>query len=270
MREIAILIISFFLSYNTYSQSNINQLLDSLGINPITISFHPKGDILISTDLNREDMTQYLLLISHISDTMSIDTLKCDRPNRSAFSKNGEFLIYNFNDPISDKFYTVKRKYDGPKNIGDPFYISEHLFADNMYYYFMDENEDFYYYTYVQKNRSQGGLLYSKFENGRYQKPQMIHPDRENAVAYSPVILNEETMIFAQHGIKDNTYRGVHYSIKNKNGEWSDPILLDEIPMSNVITFFDENTVAFLVAKNARVKFYDKAYLLDLIQSNIN
>jgi len=269
MKKLA-LTVAFCLTLLSGWAQDINQLLDSLKISVTTISFHPKGDILISTGYNREEKSQYLLLISDKQGLLSIDTLQADRPNRSAFSKEGEYIVYNFRDPISKEFYTVKRKYNGPGDIGSPFYISERLFTDNMYYYFMDENEDFYYYTYVRENRSEGGLLYSKFENGKYQKPQIIHPDRENAVAYSPLLLDDNTMIFAQHGIKDDTYRGVHFSKKNDKGKWSEPILLESIPMSDVITYYTDEKVAFLVAETYTLKFYDKSHLLSLIDDKLN
>lgn len=262
------LILFIILNTSLYAQEEVNHLLDSLKLRPMTISFHPEGDILISTAYNRSDKTQYLLLITNPEGKLNIDTLSTSRPNRSAFSEDGEYLIHNFRDDVSGDFYTVKRKYDGPENIGAPYYLSERLFVDNMYYYFMDGNQDFYYYTYVRENRSEGGLLYSKFENGRYQKPQMIHPDRENAVAYSPLLLNDNTMIFAQHGVKDETYQGIHFSIKNDKGQWSEPKVIEEIPMSNVITYYNENEISFLVAETARLKLYKKEDIMEMIKGD--
>ena len=109
--------------------------------------------------------------------------------------------------------------------------------------------------------------LYSKFENGEYQKPQMIYPDRENAVAYSPLLLDDKTMIFTQHGVKDNSTNGIYFSIKDNSGNWSAPQLLDDIPMSDVITYYNEEKIAFLVAKTYRLKFYDKAEIFKMIKT---
>jgi hypothetical protein len=266
MKKTLTFLLIIFLYTTTYAQEEVNRLLDSLKIIPTTISFHPEGDILISTAYNRSDKSQHLLLITNPEGKVNIDTLSTSRPNRSAFSEDGEYLIHNFRDDVSGDFYTVKRKYDGPENIGAPYYLSERLFVDNMYYYFMDDDQDFYYYTYVRGNRSLGGLLYSKFENGRYQKPQMIHPDRENAVAYSPLLLNDNTMIFAQHGVKDETNQGIHYSIKNDKEQWSEPEVLEEIPMSNVITYYNENEISFLVTETARLKLYKKEDIMQMIK----
>ena len=267
MKNTIILCLFLVFAMTSKAQQNINAMLDLLKIAPITISFHPEGDILISTAYNRSDKSQYLLLITKPDGTLNIDTLSTSRPNRSAFSKNGEYLIHNFLDEVSSEFYTVKRKYDGPDNIGAPYYLSERLFVDNMYYYFMDDNQDFYYYTYNRENWSEGGLLYSKFENGEYQKPQMIYPDRENAVAYSPLLLNNKTMIFTQHGVKDNSTDGVYFSIKDNNDHWSAPQLLDDIPISNVITYYTKDNIAFLIAKTYRLKFYDKAEILNMMKT---
>jgi hypothetical protein len=261
-----ILLISFIiLNTSLCAQEEVNRLLDSLHIIPTTISFHPEGDILISTSWSREK-PQYLLVITQAEGMTKIDTLSSNRPNRSVFSRDGEYLVHNFLDEVSDKFYTAKRKYNSPDDIGVPVLISEALFVDNMYYYYMHDNQDIYYYTYVRENRSLGGLLYSKFENDRYQKPQMIHPDRENAVAYSPLLLNDNTMIFAQHGVKDENYQGIHYSIKNDKGQWSEPEVLEEIPMSNVITYYNENEISFLVAETARLELYKKKEIMEMIK----
>lgn len=269
MKKIILLISFIILNTSLYAQEEVNHLLDSLKIIPTTISFHPKGDILISTAYDRSDKSQYLLLITKPEGKVNIDTLSSSRPNRSAFSEDGEYLIHNFRDEVSGDFFTVKRKYDGPENIGAPYYLSERLFVDNMYYYFMDARQNFYYYTYDRENRGDGGLLYSKFENGRYQKPQIIHPDRENAVAYSPLLLDDETMIFGQHGVKDNSTNGIYFSRKNKEHQWSRPQLLKAIPMSDVITYYGKNKIAFLVAETYRLKFYDKDEIVNLIQTKI-
>ena len=268
MKKILIIMMFCLTKQTLKAQEQINSLLDSLNINPITISFHPEGDILISTAYNRSDKSQYLLLITKPEGKVNIDTLSTSRPNRSAFSSDGEYLVHNFQDEVSVEFYTVKRKYDGPQNIGAPYYLSERLFVDNMYYYFMDDHQDFYYYTYNGENRAEGGLLYSKFENGDYQKPQVIHPDRENAVAYSPLLLNDKTMIFAQHGVTDDTYEGIHFSLKNEDGKWSKPIKLKEIPMSNVISYYNQDKIAFLVAKTGRLRFFDKDQIISMIKEN--
>ncbi|SHE99928.1 hypothetical protein SAMN05444278_11212 [Psychroflexus salarius] len=265
MKKTILLILLIILNTSLCAQEEVNRLLDSLKIIPTTISFHPEGDILISTSWSREK-PQYLMVITKPEGKINIDTLSSQRPNRSVFFKDGAYLVHNYRDEVSGKFYTAKRKYNSPDDIGAPVLISEALFVDNMYYYFMDDNQDFYYYTYVRENRAEGGLLYSKFENGRYQKPQMIHPDRKNAVAYSPLLLNDKTMIFAQHGVKDDTNQGIHFSIKNDEGQWSAPEVLEEIPMSNVITYYNENEISFLVAKTARLKLYQKKYIMEMIK----
>src|SRR6056297_122434 len=109
-----ILLISFIiLNTSLYAQEEVNRLLDSLKIIPTTVSFHPEGDILISTSWSR-GKPQYLLVITKPKGSINIDTLSTQRPNRSAFSEDGEYLIHNFRDEVSGDFYTVKRKYDGP------------------------------------------------------------------------------------------------------------------------------------------------------------
>jgi len=83
------LILFIILNTSLYAQEEVNRLLDSLKIRPMTISFHPEGDILISTAYNRSDKSQYLLLITNPAGKVNIDTLSTSRPNRSAFSEDG-------------------------------------------------------------------------------------------------------------------------------------------------------------------------------------
>lgn len=95
-----ILLFALSLAIPYAKAQDINRLLDSLKIRVTTISFHPDGDILISTGLNRDDMSQYLILLTENDGKLKIDTLRAIRPNRSAFSKGGEYIVYNFKDPI--------------------------------------------------------------------------------------------------------------------------------------------------------------------------
>ncbi|HKK75661.1 MAG TPA: hypothetical protein VJ953_11360 [Saprospiraceae bacterium] len=114
---------TFFLGWSSLVQAQvINDFLDQYGINPVTISFHPSGDALVSTSLDQSDLSQYLLLISKEQGTFRVDTLETSRPNRSAFSRGGEYLVYNYFDPVSGDFYTAKRKYDGVEDIGPPIF----------------------------------------------------------------------------------------------------------------------------------------------------
>lgn len=250
------------------SDLRINEVLDSLQMNPITISFHPEGEVLINTSKRINNNTDWdLMVLSDIeAGQVSIDTIPATDVNRAAFSRGGRYLIHNTKDLVSDSWKTVKRRYYGNGKAGSPVDLSQALFRDGMfYYYFMDEQENFYYYQYVRENRPEGGVLFSAFENGRYLKPQMIHPDRPNAVAYSPYLLDDHTMIFAQHGIKDRTYRGIHYSVKDEDGKWSAPALLPDVPMSNVVTYYDDDTVAFLSAENSRVFTMSRDELFKMI-----
>ncbi len=265
MKAIQLILLLLVLHVHTNSAQRINEVIDSLGISIMTFSFHPDGEVIISTGYNREDGSQYLLLISDLDKPVAtVDTLADNRPNRSAFSIDGRYLLYNIIDKMSDTQYTVKRWYYGDGKFGPPFYISEQLFLDNMYYYYMDDEENIYYYTFFREDRSRGGLLLSRFENGRYQKPEMIFPDRPNAVAFSPYLMDEETMLFVQHGVKDRTTDGVYYSIK-EGDKWKDPVRLETLPYCPVISQVNDKTLALLESGSANIIFRDKQVLMDQI-----
>ncbi|NBC07465.1 MAG: hypothetical protein GVY26_09760 [Bacteroidetes bacterium] len=97
LSAIVLTLLTFPLYAQVSSDHPINEVMDKYDIKATTISFHPNGACLISTSLDREENTQYLLLIDHYQDmdAVKIDTLETRRPNRSAFSEASPSLWFN-------------------------------------------------------------------------------------------------------------------------------------------------------------------------------
>jgi len=247
------------------SEHPINKVLEEYNIRVTTISFHPNGECLISTGLNRNDRSQYLLLLKDWNtDSVQIDTLEDRRPNRSAFSEDGSYLYYNITDPISEEgSYTIRRSYSKGK-FGHPEYISLDLKAPTMYYYWIDDDQSIYYYIWFGRDSEiPNGLYYSAEKNGKYSDRELILPDRENAVAFSPLLLNDDLMIFFQHGKKDNSTNGAYYS-KRADGKWGKPIRIEELPYGASFTYDGPDKIAF-IDNDGVVKEVQKNQLILLI-----
>ena len=97
---------------------------------------------------------------------------------------------------------------------------------------------------------------------------KMIYLDRDNSLAFSPLLFNDQTMNFTQHGIRDNSTDGIYFSIKDNSGNWSASELLDDIPMSDVITYYTEDKIAFF-AKTYRLTFYDTTEISEMIKNTL-
>ncbi|MEO0626621.1 MAG: hypothetical protein AAFY91_06505 [Bacteroidota bacterium] len=241
----------------------INQILDSLALEPYTVSFHPAGFVLIA-EYSRDTDEQVLILVDQNSSQTSIDTLQISGVNQAIFSKDGDYVLYNAVDPLSNEIYTIKRRFSPTGQFGFPTYVSQQLLLDNMGYYSMDGDETLYFYTHREGDPSRSGLFLSQFENGYYRSPELILANRENAVAYSPQILRKDTLIFTQHGIVDQTPNGIYYAFKHGD-IWSAPIRLADLPFSHAITYYDEETLAFLLDKNSRIALFTKGEILQMI-----
>ncbi|MEM8585298.1 MAG: hypothetical protein AAGF87_13550 [Bacteroidota bacterium] len=242
---------------------SINQVLDSLGLEPYTVSFHPAGFVLIA-EYSRDTDESFLILVHQNPSQTSIDTLQVSGVNQAVYSKYGTYVLYNSVDPLSSETYTIKRRFYPSGQFGFPVYVSQQLFLDNMGYYSMDGNETLYFYTHQEGDPSKSGMFLSHFENGRYQPPELIIADRDNAVAYSPQILQKDTLIFAQHGVVDQTPNGVYYAFKDGDS-WSEPVRLADLPFSHIITYYDEKTLAFLLDQHSRIALFTKKEILQMI-----
>jgi hypothetical protein len=248
---------------SAYSQSekDINDFLEQNNIAPQTISMHPNGTIIISSSYNRERENNYLIHVRGLNQTnidqreLILDTLDVNRPSRSAFSKNGKYIIYN---EIDEEQRTLLRSYDGLDNLGSEINLSEATGYDAMYYYSLQDST-FLFYTYVEEDHPDNGVHVSTFNGTNLSQSRLLFPDGSNRVFFSPLLLDSSTMILAAYGQDDSSTNGVYIS-KRVNGSWQYPDLLKDVPYGYSFDWVDSNTVMYYTSGS--VKFLNVEDLL--------
>jgi len=254
----SLITISAFLVFTSISigqDRHINELLNLYDLNPQMISYHPDGEWLISTQSSGKNKSVLIhLKLNSGGDLVDMDTLNYGYYiNISKLANDGDHLIYSFLDTLSQNRKTYKRSYIDGK-FSEPVDIKAMSGIPTLTYFMMDSNEDIYYYTYDQ---DPNGIYLTRFINGEYQAPEILIPNRPNHVPFSPFLLDESTMILAQHGVEDKSVNGIYVSHRH-NGNWQEPIKLDGLPYGWSIGIAPEsNEILYLTSAEKRVEFID-------------
>lgn len=250
-----LLLVLFHVPIKAQTEGEINAFLQEYDISPQTISIHPDGALLISSSYNRELKNNFLIHATGIgSESIQIDTLDVNRPTRSAFSKDGNYILYN---EIEETQKTVVRSYGGLNNIGPEFNLTQETGFDAMYYYSLQDSI-FAFYTYVTEESPQNGVYISLFDGAGASKPEQLFQNGNNRVFFSPLLLNESTMILAAHGQEDNSTNGVYISRKDE-GVWAYPKQLVDIPYGYSFDWVDDETIMYITS--GQVNFLDVSEL---------
>jgi hypothetical protein len=139
----------------------------------------------------------------------------------------------------------VKRNYEDGQ-FGIPEFFSVQLDAPSMYYYSMVANGDFYTYLWVGRESDvPSGLYVFEKEGESYKKPLLLLADGRNNVPFSPLMIDAETLIFAQHGKEDDSLKGIYYMKKEKDS-WTEERLLQSVPYGYSFSFIDDHTIGYL------------------------
>jgi hypothetical protein len=117
-----------------------------------------------------------------------------------------------------------------PKNIGTPVnsdkFEAQQTIADN---------GTIYYTGYVEGKRWNRGIIRSRFENGRYQNPEIfgepINIIDTNAVDYTPFISEDESFLLFCSNRNDVTQEDcrIYICFKDSKDNWSEPININSI-----------------------------------------
>jgi hypothetical protein len=114
----------------------------------------------------------------------------------------------------------------------------------------IDEPGNVYFYTYGMDPK--GIYKIEKDEEG-YGETELLIANRPNFVPFSPLLIDENTMLLAQHGQGDNSVNGIYVSKKGNNG-WSTPKKLEGLPYGWSLGFGEDNDIVYLVAETRKVK----------------
>lgn len=244
----------------------INDYLDQYRIVPQMISQHPDGEWLLSAS-SKETKPQ-LLRLSPINETeANIDTLNFGYYlNVSKLSNDGDHLLYGFADTIQDVRKTYMRKYDNGQ-FSEPIDFREKTGLKALTYFMLDKDNNVYFYTYAKDPKGLYRIM--KVDENRYGKAELLLPNRSNYVPFSPLILDDQTMLLAQHGVDDQSVNGIYVSQKT-DGVWQTPKKIEDWPYGWSLGFDKDGNIIYLNAQTRRVESFNKSTVWNTINPLIN
>jgi len=228
----------------------INDVIERYDLSPQMISYHPNGEWIMSSSSDGEN--PYLLIRIDDAETTEaeIDTLDYGYYlNISKLSNDGDELLYGFLDTLKTERNTYLRTYEDG-TFSEPVDFREKTGLNALTYFMIDEPGNIYFYTYDLDPK--GIYKLEKTVDG-YGEPMLLISNRPNYVPFSPLLIDETTMLLAQHGQDDNSVNGIYVS-KKENSRWSTPVKLEGLPYGWSLGFGEENSVIYLIAETRKVK----------------
>ena len=228
----------------------INGVIEKYELTPQMISYHPNGEWIMSS--SSEGNNPYLLIrIDDVKTTEAeIDTLDYGYYlNISKLSNDGDELLYGFLDTLKSERKTYLRTYEDG-TFSEPVDFRKKTGLNALTYFMIDEPGNVYFYTYDLDPK--GIYKLEKTADG-YGEPALLISNRPNYVAFSPLLIDETTLLLAQHGQDDNSVNGIYVS-KKENSRWSTPVQLEGLPYGWSLGFGEEDSVIYLIAETRKVK----------------
>lgn len=259
------ILFSLFASIQCINAQNINSILESNDIHPQMISYHPSGDWLISSKVNNGSKFQLIRIRDYQTKELQIDTLYFGYyQNISKLSNDGDEFLYSFLDTLQQKpeRKTYLREYKNGR-FGEPIDFKLETGLNALTYYMIEDNGDVYFYTYDLSPK--GIYKLKKLEKG-YSEPKLLIANRPNYVPFSPLLIDKNTMIMAQHGKEDKSVNGI-YASRYNDGKWRLPKKLDGLPYGWSLGFGKEDNIIYLIAATRKVKEISIETLNDKIDS---
>ncbi|TKS55720.1 hypothetical protein [Mesohalobacter halotolerans] len=231
---------------------NINNYLDQYQIIPQMISQHPNGEWFISA--NSKGTTPQLFKLTPINEEEAkIDTLDYGfYLNISKLSNDGDHLLYAFADTIQDVRKTYLRTYENGQ-FSEPVDFRKMTGLKALTYFMVDKNENVYFYTYAKDPKGLYRIM--KTDEDRYGKAELLLPNRSNYVPFSPLLLDEKTMLLAQHGVDDQSVNGIYVSQKTA-GKWQTPVKIEDWPYGWSLGFDKNGDIIYINAQTRRTEYY--------------
>jgi hypothetical protein len=230
------------------------------------ISQHPDGEWFLSTK-PVESGTPELVKITPISPTKAkIDTLDYGfYLNISKLSNDGDQLLYAFADTIQDVRKTYMRSYKNGK-LGEPVDFRALTGLESLTYFMIDKDDNVYFYSYSKTPKGIYSVM--KQEDGSYSEAELIIPKRPDLVPFSPLLLDENTMLMAIHGEDDQSTNGIYVSKKTEN-TWSKPTKIEDMPYGWSLGFDKNGHVIYINAKTRRIEKYSQNAIRQAIDKTI-
>lgn len=239
-----------YLGLSDIQAQTINGVIEKYELTPQMISYHPNGEWIMSS--SSEGNNPYLLIrIDDVKTTEAeIDTLDYGYYlNISKLSNDGDELLYGFLDTLKSERKTYLRTYEDG-TFSEPVDFRKKTGLNALTYFMIDEPGNVYFYTYDLDPK--GIYKLEKTADG-YGEPVLLISNRPNYVAFSPLLIDETTLLLAQHGQDDNSVNGIYVS-KKENSRWSTPVQLEGLPYGWSLGFGEEDSVIYLIAETRKVK----------------
>jgi hypothetical protein len=248
-----------------YSQ-DINTYLDKYKLYPNMISQHPDGEWFLSTK-PIESGTPELVKITPESPTEAkIDTLDYGfYLNISKLSNDGDHLLYAFADTIQDVRKTYMRPYKNGE-LGEPLDFRALTGLKSLTYFMIDKVDNVYFYSYSKSPKGIYRVL--KQENGRYSEAELLIPKRPDLVPFSPLLLDDKTMLMAIHGEDDQSTNGIYVSKKTDN-TWAKTLKIEDMPYGWSLGFDKDGHVIYINAKTRRIEKYSQNTIRQAIENTL-
>ena len=253
MKKTILLSISL-LMINFVTSQDINNYLDKYKLYPNMISQHPDSEWFLSTKPVKSG-TPELVKITPISPTEAkIDTLDYGfYLNISKLSNDGDHLLYAFADTIQDVRKTYMRPYKNGE-LGEPTDFRALTGLESLTYFMIDKDDNVYFYSYSKQPK--GIYRVMKQEDGSYSEAELIIPKRPDLVPFSPLLLDENTMLMAIHGEEDKSTKGIYVSRKTKVG-WQKPVKLKDWPYGWSLGFDKDKNIIYINKRTRRIERFD-------------
>jgi hypothetical protein len=247
---ICVLSVLFIQVSDSHSQE-INDVIEQFDLSPQMISYHSDGEWFMSNRTDGDNPFELLRISGVKTNDAKIDTLDFGHYlNVSKLSNDGDQLLYGFLDTLQaePQRRTYMRRYENG-SFSEPIDFREESGLNALTYFMIDEPGNVYFYTY---NLDPKGIYrIDKTDNG-YKDPKLLISNRPNYVAFSPLLLDEDTLLLAQHGQDDNSVNGIYVS-KRKDGEWVTPVKLKDLPYGWSLGFGENDSIIYLIAESRMV-----------------
>ena len=189
---------------------------------------------------------------------------------RPVFSYDNQKIFFASNLPDGygslDIWYIEKTDYgfSKPKNIGAP--VNSDKFEAQQTF---TEKGAIYYNGYVEGKRWNRGILRSRYENGKYQNPEILNEPINiidtNAVDYTPFISKDESfLLFSsnRHNVTQEDCR-IYICFRDSTDHWSNPINI------NNITGFDSDCRDPYISPDQKYLFFSSGENIYWVSTNI-
>jgi hypothetical protein len=138
--------------------------------------------------------------------------------------------------------------------LGEPTDFRALTGLESLTYFMIDKDDNVYFYSYSKQPK--GIYRVMKQEDGSYSEAELIISKRPDLVPFSPLLLDENTMLMAIHGEEDKSTNGIYVSRKTKDN-WQKPVKLKDWPYGWSLGFDKDKNIIYINTRTRRIERFD-------------